>query len=300
MEIYKYIDEFEKYLKNEKGFSPHTLKSYMNDLRDLSEYLENENVINFNKVDFFVLRGFIANLFQKNVAKPTIERKIACLKSFYKFLNQKGFLDTNPAKMLKFPPKEKKLFKVFNIDDILNLLEIPDKSTPSGLRDALILEILYGTGIRVSELVNIDIEDIDFEGLRIRIKGKGKKERLVPIAELHSKMFRKYLEIRKEICKKYMIKGKQCFINKFGERLTDRSVRRIVDKYLNEAGLPVDFSPHSFRHSFATHLLEGGADLRIIQVLLGHSSLSTTQKYTHLNLAELLKVYDTAHPKAKK
>ncbi len=299
MEIDGYIDSFLNYLKNEKGFSEHTLKSYMNDLRDLTEYLEAENISKFKEVDFFALRGFVSSLFQKNIAKSTIERKIACLKSFYKFLNQKGFIDDNPAKMLKFPPKDKKLFKVFNIDDVLNLLEKPDKSTPSGLRDALILEILYGTGIRVSELVGINLEDIDFEGLRIRIRGKGKKERFVPIAEMHSSMIKDYLQTRNEICKGYSIADTHLFINKYGKRLTGRSVRRIVEKYLNEAGLPIDFSPHSFRHSFATHLLEGGADLRIIQFLLGHSSLSTTQKYTHLNLIELLKVYDKAHPKAK-
>jgi integrase/recombinase XerC len=299
MEISRCIKLFEKYLNDEKGFSVHTLKSYKIDLKDFELFLEEESINNIENIDFFVLRGFVASLFQKDLSKATMERKIACLKSFYKFLNQKGYLSDNPARMLKFPPKEKKLFKVFNIDDVLRLLEIPDKTTPSGLRDALILEILYGTGIRVSELVGINMEDIDLVGLRIRIRGKGKKERFVPIAEMHSDMIENYLKKRQGICKGYRIEGSQLFINKFGKRLTDRSVRRIVEKYLNEAGLPIDFSPHSFRHSFATHLLESGADLRIIQFLLGHSSLSTTQKYTHLNLSELLKVYDNAHPKAK-
>jgi integrase/recombinase XerC len=299
MNIDKAITQFHDFLKNEKNVSNHTLKSYMNDLNDLFDFLENENITNIKDVDFFILRGFVTTLFDRELAKSTIERKIACLKSFFNFLSKKEIIKSSPAKMLKFPKKEKKLFNVFNIDDILNLLELPDKSEPAGMRDALILELLYGTGIRVSELVGINIPDIDFSGQRVRIRGKGKKERILPLADLHIKMINKYLKTREKICPGYIIKGDFLLINKLGTRLSDRSVRRIIEKYLKQAGLPLDFSPHSFRHSFATHLLEGGADLRVIQSLLGHSSLSTTQKYTHLNLTELLRVYDKTHPKAK-
>lgn len=293
------IQTFHDFLLNEKNASKLTLKSYMNDLNDLALFLEKEKINTILDVDYYILRGFVASLFDRDLAKSTIERKIACIKSLFKFLTNRELVPDNPARMLKFPKKEKKLFQVFNIDDVITLIETPNKETPSGYRDALILELLYGTGIRVSELVGIDLGDIDFAGKRIRIRGKGKKERILPLADIHFEMISTYLKLRQDICKNYMIKGDWLFVNKSGTRFTDRSVRRLVDKYLKEAGLPADFSPHSFRHSFATHLLEGGADLRVIQTLLGHSSLSTTQKYTHLNLAELLKTFDESHPKAK-
>lgn len=292
--------EFLAWMDTERGASRHTLINYSKDLADLCDYLEESAVTVIEDVDFFMLRGFVAMLYEKNMAKSTVERKIASLKSFFNYLQKKNKSEDNPARMLKFPKKEQKAFKVFNIDAILGLLEIADKSEPSGMRDALILELMYGTGMRVSELVGLNISDIDFGGLRIRVRGKGKKERIVPIADLHISMIRQYLDVLPDICGGVLKDSEALLINRLGTRLTDRSVRRIVEKYLQLAGLPLDFSPHSFRHTYATHLLEGGADLRTIQELLGHESLSTTQKYTHLNLSELLKVYDQTHPKAKK
>ena len=298
MKIFDAADSFISFLKDEKDASEHTLKSYGRDVADLLSFLEDEKIEDIHGVDYFVLRGFVGTLFDRELASSSIERKIASLKSFFSFLQKKRFIDDNPARMLKFPKKEKKLFQVFNIDDVLGLLEKPDKSKPAGLRDALMLELMYGGGLRVSELVGVNLSDIDFNGLRLRIRGKGKKERIIPLASLHIEMINDYIDIKDDICTGYNADQDALFINKYGKRLTDRSVRRIVEKYLKEAGLPLDYSPHSFRHSFATHLLEGGADLRMIQSLLGHSSLSTTQKYTHLNLSDLLRVYDSAHPKA--
>ncbi|MCX8084008.1 MAG: tyrosine recombinase XerC [Calditerrivibrio sp.] len=292
------IDSFSNFLKIEKNASNHTIRSYMNDLIELLNFLENDKITVID-IDYFSLRTYVTQLYEKKLSKTTIERKISTIKSFFKFLIQKGILEENPARMLKFPKKEKKLFKVFNIDDLFNLLEIPDKSTIMGMRDALLMELMYGTGVRVSELVGIEIDDIDFVGMRLRIRGKGKKERMIPLADFHISFLKKYLTLRDEIASKREVKTNKIFINKYGTTLTDRSVRRIVEKYLKIAGLPLDFSPHSFRHSFATHMLEGGADLRTIQTLLGHSSLSTTQKYTHLNLSDILKIYDQTHPFAK-
>ncbi|MGE4267473.1 MAG: tyrosine recombinase XerC [Deferribacterales bacterium] len=288
------------FMQNEKGASRHTIVNYSKDLADLCTYLEESGISTVEDADFFMLRGFVAMLYEKGFSKSTVERKIACLKSFFNFLQKKNKSEDNPARMLKFPKKEKKAFDVFNIDSIVTLLELPEKDKPFGLRDALLLEMMYGTGVRVSELVGLGINDIDFGGLRIRVKGKGKKERIVPVADMHIEMIRDYLDKRADDCGGHVKDGEALFINKLGTRLTDRSVRRIVEKYLLLAGLPLDYSPHSFRHTYATHLLEGGADLRTIQTLLGHESLSTTQKYTHLNLSELLKVYDKTHPKAKK
>jgi integrase/recombinase XerC len=288
------------FMQNEKGASRHTLINYSRDLADLCTYLEESNISSIEDTDFFMLRGFVAMLYEKGFSKSTVERKIACLKSFFNFLQKKNKSEDNPARMLKFPKKEKKAFDVFNIDNIMTLLDLPDKTAPFGMRDALLLEMMYGTGIRVSELVGLSLGDIDFGGQRIRVRGKGKKERIVPVADMHIAMIKEYLGRRDEDCGGYVKDGEALFINKLGTRLTDRSVRRIVEKYLLLAGLPLDYSPHSFRHTYATHLLEGGADLRTIQTLLGHESLSTTQKYTHLNLSELLKVYDKTHPKAQK
>jgi len=297
MEIDKSVTIFIRFIDKEKGASEHTLKNYSRDLADLCTYLEESGIEHIEDADFFALRGFVAMLFDKGLAKSTIERKIACLKSFFAHMQRKNHLPDNPAKLLKFPKKEQKAMQVFDIDSVIAMLDAPDKSEPSGMRDALMLEMMYGTGVRVSELVGINLSDIDFSGMRMLIRGKGKKERIVPLADLHIDMINEYIDVKHKICPKYLPDNESLFINKYGNRLTDRSVRRIVEKYLKIVGLPVDFSPHSFRHSFATHLLEGGADLRTIQQLLGHESLATTQKYTHMNLTELLRVYDKAHPK---
>ncbi|HCW93639.1 site-specific tyrosine recombinase/integron integrase [Flexistipes sinusarabici] len=298
MRIGRAVDKFLYFLQNEKNCSEHTIKSYSKDLNDFIDYLQDEN-IRINEIDFFLLRGFIAGCYERKLAKATVERKISTIKSFYKFLTMRKIIEDNTAKPLKFPKKEQKSFNIFNIDDLFNLLEAPDKESAAGLRDALILELLYATGVRISELVGIEISDIDFSGKRLRVMGKGKKERIIPLADIHLKMIKDYSKNKDKIPKNRTVKTPRLFINKFGTALTDRSVRRIVDKYLKISGLPSNFSPHDFRHSFATHMLEGGADLRTIQELLGHSSLSTTQKYTHLNLSELLKIYDKTHPKSK-
>lgn len=293
------VQKFLQYLIDEKHFSEHTVKAYSSDLQSLLTYLHNEKLSNINEVDFFTLRGYVTTLFDKEYSKSTIERNIASLKSFYKFLIKKGYMEDNPAKQLKFPRKEKKLFNVFNIDDIFLLLSKPDKSKPSGLRDALILELLYATGLRISELISLNINDIDFTGKRLRVLGKGKKERIIPLSDYHIDLISEYIKKRYKLCGNKEINGNQLLINKYGGRLTDRSVRRILEKYLTLCGLPILYSPHSIRHTFATHLLENGADLRSIQELLGHSSLSTTEKYIHLNLVKLLDTYDKTHPKAK-
>lgn len=296
------VDEFINFVKTERGYSSHSVTAYAKDLSELAIYVDSEKIEdNIEKVDFFVLRGFIAGLYDRNLSKSTIERKISTLKSFFKFLYKRGILQDNPARMLKFPKKEKYLPSVFNIDDILTLLELPDKTTPAGRRDALILELLYGTGVRVSELVGLDKNSVDLRNLRILVKGKGKKERIIPIAPELAEMIKNYYSVMYEIvADNRLVETDALIINRLGTRMTDRTIRRVVENYLKQAGLPLDYSPHSFRHTFATHLLEGGADLRSIQELLGHESLSTTQRYTHSDLSSLLKVYDESHPMAKK
>lgn len=296
------VSEFINFVKIERDYSSHSVEAYAKDLSELLIYADKEKYPDdIKSVDFFALRGFVASLYDRNLAKSSIERKIATIKSFFKFLYRKGVLEENPARMVKFPKKEKKLPTVFNVDDIFRLLDMPDKTEPMGIRDALILEMLYGTGVRVSELVGLNVTDVDLRGERILVRGKGKKERIIPISPQVAGMIKQYYEMMPLL----MAEGRKIvddafIINRLGSRMTDRTVRRVVDEYLIKAGMPLDYSPHSFRHTFATHLLEGGADLRSIQELLGHESLSTTQKYTHMDLASLLKVYDESHPKAKK
>ncbi len=296
------ISEFINWIKTERNYSDHSISAYARDLCDLGIYLDNEKYDDkIKNIDFFVLRGFVASLYDKNLSKSSIERKIAVIKSFFKFLQRKGFIDENPARLLKFPRKEKYLPSVFNIDDLFNLLDLPDKSTAMGLRDSVILELMYGTGVRVSELVGLDLNDVDISNGRIRVRGKGKKERIIPIAQEVIDMIIEYQKVMPNVVVKgKFIETEALIINKLGSRMTDRSIRRLVETYLKKAGLPLNYSPHSFRHSFATHLLENGADLRSIQELLGHESLSTTQKYTNMDIASMLKIYDNAHPKAKK
>lgn len=302
MNLDEAVAEFINFIKVERDYSGHSIMAYAKDLNELLIYADAEKYPDdIKSLDFFALRGFAASLYDRELSKASIERKISSIKSFFKFLYRKGILEENPARLLKFPKKEKKLPSVFNVDDIFSLLDTADKSAPAGLRDALILEMLYGTGVRVSELVGLNLTDVDLRGMRILVRGKGKKERIVPISEEMAAMIRQYYEVMPLIpAQDRSIADDAFIINRLGTRMTDRTVRRVVEGYLKKAGLPLDYSPHSFRHTFATHLLEGGADLRSIQELLGHESLSTTQKYTNMDLASLLKVYDESHPKARK
>ena len=302
MEIDNAIEEFINFIRVERQYSNHSITAYAKDLSELAIYIDEEKLgSNIKVVDFYVLRGFITTLYDKELSKSSIERKISTLKSFFKFLYRRGIIADNPARMLKFPKKEKYLPNVFNVDDIFTLLDLPDKSTPMGMRDALILELLYGTGVRVSELVGLDRNAVDLNGMRILVRGKGKKERIVPLAPELISLIKDYYKVMYDIVSEgRVVESDALIINRLGTRMTDRTIRRVVEAYLKKAGLPLDYSPHSFRHTFATHLLEGGADLRSIQELLGHESLATTQKYTHSDLASLLKVYDETHPMAKK
>ena len=302
MDIDTAVDEFINFVQVEREYSEHSVTAYAKDLSELAIYIQEEKIPDdILSVDFYVLRGFITTLYDRNLSKSSIERKISTIKSFFKFLYRRGVIEENPARMLKFPKKEKYLPTVFNVDDIFALLDLPDKSTPMGLRDALILELLYGTGVRVSELVGLDRNMVDLKGMRILVRGKGKKERIVPIAPELADIIQSYYKVMYDIITgDNMANSDALIINRLGGRMTDRTVRRVMETYLKKAGLPLDYSPHSFRHTFATHLLEGGADLRSIQELLGHESLATTQKYTHSDLAALLKVYDESHPMAKK
>ncbi len=304
--IEKLTIEFIAKLEHEKGYSEHTLRAYHKDLSQFDTFLGDEKCSSLKRVNHLLLRKFLAVLRTNNYSKTTIARKLASIRSFFKYLIQVGELVSNPFEALRTPKQEKKLPHFLSISDVDVLLKTPDCSNSMGLRDLAMLETLYSTGIRVSELVNLDEGDIDFFGGLIKVTGKGKKERIVPIGTHATKAIKEYLDSRSKYKKEEKDEKKKAsqasgtkplFLNKYGNRLTARSVARTLDKYLKKSGVNLLTSPHTFRHSFATHLLDKGADLRSVQELLGHSNLSTTQIYTHVTTERLKSVYDKAHPR---
>ena len=287
-------------LEHEKGFSEHTLRAYHKDLLQFDIFLKAEKRSSLESVNHLLLRRFLAVLRSKNYSKTTIARKLASIRSFFKFLIREGELVANPFEMLRTPKQDKKLPHFLSITEVDILLKTPDSSTVMGLRDMAVMETLYSTGIRVSELVGLDEGSIDFIAGMIKVQGKGKKERLVPIGSPAIKAINEYIDSKsmsKKKEEKSVSRSEPLFLNKYGGRLTARSVARSLDKYLKVSGINLLTSPHTFRHSFATHLLDKGADLRSVQEMLGHSSLSTTQVYTHITTERLKNVYDKAHPR---
>ena len=280
------------YLKIEKNVSPHTLTNYGIDLREFQVSLRDKSL---DKVSYVDIRLFLARMKEKKFSKRTIARKMACLRSFFKFLCREGYLKSNPAIGLQTPKLERRLPIFMDADQVVRLIESPDLSDVYGTRDRAILETLYSSGVRVGELVGLNKDSIDFIGGVIKVAGKGKKERLAPIGDKALRAIRNYFQK----AGKLKIKDKKAvFINKSGRRMTDRAVRRVIEKYIHKMSMNEKISPHSLRHSFATHLLDRGADLRSVQELLGHANLSTTQIYTHVTTERLKNVYEKVHPRA--
>ena len=294
------IESFIEYLRVERNASDLTIKSYEEDLIALVLYFEEteERAVEISEVTTLELRRFIAELQQAGYAKSTISRKLACLRSFFRFAVREGWVEANIAKPLRNPRAGRKLPHFLSAEEIARLLESPSSKTSSGLRDRAILETMYSAGLRVSELVGLSIENIDFESGLVRVRGKGRKERLSPLGSYAQKALKKYLAKREPNPKGTKDDVSAVFLNRFGNRLTSRSVGRMLEKHLKQCGLDQRTSPHTLRHSFATHLLDRGADIRSVQELLGHKSLITTQIYTHVSTARLREVYESAHPRA--
>lgn len=290
----KLLDNFYEYLAL-KNYSNNTISSYKKDLNQFCGYSKNKNI---KDIDYEFIRGYLFFLYDKKYTSKSISRHISSLKSFFKYLMQNDVIKTNPLVLISNPKVEKKLPNYLNYKDLETILSIPDKNDVLGLRNALILELLYSCGVRVSELVNIKLSDIDFSNQRIIILGKGNKERIVLYGKLCS-----------DLLNDYLIKSRSALINedndylllnKFGNKITDRAIRMIIDDVIKKSSLKLKVSPHTFRHTFATHLLNEGADLKIVQELLGHENISTTGIYTHVSNERLRRVYLDAHPRAKK
>ena len=292
-----YLLEFLEYLRFERGASDNTITSYENDIEQFYEYLrETQKSVDLLSVDNMDIRGFLAFLAKKGLKKSSAQRKLASIRSFFKYLYREGTVDKNPAKLVATPRKDKTLPKVLSVDNAIMLVEAPGYSEECELRDRAILELFYSSGLRISELAGLKKKDVDFHAGTARVVGKGDKERMVPVGEKAVEAMKEYIDVAHGHSKEV----DALFLNNRGERLGARSIRRVVDKYVKATGLHGKATPHTLRHTFATHLLAGGADLRSIQEMLGHASLSTTQKYTHVNLDKLMEVYDKAHPRAKK
>jgi tyrosine recombinase XerC len=290
--IERYIEKFIRYLEIERNASRHTIINYSIDLNSLKGFA---GEIPVEKIDYVMLRRYLVTLKEKNLSKVSVARKIASIRSFFKFLCREGIVKTNPASSLSIPKRDKYLPKFLDEADVVKLIEAPEGDGEASLRDRAILETLYSTGIRVSELVGLNINSIDQIGGVIKVYGKGKKERMVPIGERALQAIRQYLRKRKY---GESDENKMLLLNKNGGRITDRSIRRIINKYIMKTSIKEKISPHTLRHSFATHLLNHGADLRSVQELLGHANLSTTQIYTHITTERLKSAYDKAHPRA--
>lgn len=299
--MYAYLDNFIIYLKVEKNASPRTVESYQNDLWQFIDFLSAEfkmpgERVEPNQVDHLAVRKHLASLQINGLKRTTIARKMASLRAFFRYLHREEILAVNPIVEVSTPKLQKRLPGVLYQDEAWSLVQAPDTTRPAGLRDRAILEVLYASGLRVSELVGMDTGDIDFSLGYIRVMGKGAKERIVPLGSYAADAVKRYLSSGRPYLQKKEIKA--LFLNKEGGRISTRSIRNIIDKYVSQVSIQRKISPHTLRHSFATHLLDGGADLRSVQELLGHVKMSTTQIYTHVSKEKLMNVYEKNHPRA--
>ncbi len=305
------IQQFVEFLSLEKGYSAHTCRAYSRDLEDFLEYFMNNRAlpvsceegdpesdsVDIEAVSSLVVRGYLGLLHRQKVKKTSIARKVSSIRSFFRFLEKHGVVSQNPAESVSTPKQEKPVPSYLTVDEVFRLLDSVDTSTLLGKRNLAVLETLYSTGIRVSELVGLNVRDVDFSAKQVRVLGKGGRERIVPIGSPALDAIAGYRRSLRARNKTAQADSGALFLNKNMGRLTSRSVARLLSKTALDAGLSIPVSPHDLRHSFATHMLDAGLDLRLVQELLGHKQLSTTQKYTHVSINRLMEAYDKAHPR---
>lgn len=292
------FDRYVNYLQVERNASPYTVRNYTTDLLDFFQFIRDKKISSLNEVDRLVLRDYLSWLLQQSVAKASIARRLSAIRSFYRYLLREEITSTSPVANTSSPKLDRRLPSFLTIDEMKRLLEAPDSTTPQGQRDRALIELLYASGLRVSELVKLNREQVNLDTRDIRVWGKGSKERIVLIGLPAARALTTYLEQGRP----RLLDGKTTdalFVNRYGGRLTERMVQKILEKYANIIGIGKRVHPHMLRHTFATHLLDGGADLRVVQELLGHADLSSTQIYTHVSKSQAKKVYLSAHPMAK-
>lgn len=292
------LSMFLENIEYQRGYSENTIINYENDIEEFINFLKSENINKLKDVDYGTVRFYLMKLYDKKYSRNSVSRKLSSLRSFFKFLHAKNKIDMNPFSLVSSPKKEKRLPKFLYNEDIEKIFEVPDTTKPLGQRDSLILELLYDTGIRVGELVNIKLKDIDFSNRTIKILGKGNKERIVLFGIYLEDILNLYIDNGRN----ELLKGKNneyLILNGHGKNITTRGVRLIIENIIKKACIKTHATPHTLRHTFATHLLENGADLLTVKELLGHSTLSSTQVYTHVTNERLRNVYLHSHPRAK-
>ena len=291
----KELDDFINYLEYERNYSNNTIIAYKNNILQLINYLDSININDIKSVKYETIRGYLSYLHENKYKSKSISRMISSMRSFFKYLKVENVITNNPMTLISNPKLEKKLPKYLTINEVEKILNVPDMNDKIGIRDAFILELLYVSGIRVSELVNIKLNDIEESQRRIKILGKGNKERYVLYGSRCSELLKKFISVRSNFLKypnDYLI------LSKTGRKINTREIRNIINRIKTKAGISISISPHTFRHTFATHMLNEGADLRAVQELLGHENLSTTTIYTHLTNEKLRKTYLNTHPRA--
>jgi integrase/recombinase XerC len=294
------FNKYLNYLEAERNASRYTVRNYTTDLLGFFQFIRDKEIDSLKEVDRHTLRGYLSQLMEKGFVKASIARKLSAIRSFYRYLLREEIISTSPVATTSSPKLDKRLPSFLTIEEISRLLEAPDLSTPQGLRDRALLELLYASGFRVSELVSLNLEQVNLDTNESRVWGKGAKERVVLMGKPAARALITYLrQGRSKLFGTRIRMTSALFINRYGKRLTERRVQRILEKYTNIAGIGKRVYPHMLRHTFATHLLDGGADLRVVQELLGHASLSSTQIYTHVSKSQAKKVYLSAHPMAQ-
>jgi len=294
-----YQEIFVNYLRYERNMSPETIRAYEKDLHQFLRHFSRGDgePVNPAELTSLQIREYLAHLKEKNYEKTTVVRKLATIRSFYKCLLRKGLVTGNPLTDIPTPKVEKKIPHFLGVDEVEKLLNAPQGNSFQSIRDRAILETLYSTGLRVSELTSLNVEDIDFTGEVIKARGKGRRERMVPVGSFALQAIKRYVDLRAQVPHINEKDPSALFLNRFGDRLSSRSIRKIIDKYIKVTGLSEKTSPHTLRHSFATHLLNRGANIRMVQELLGHKHLSTTQIYTHITTDAMKRAYEEAHPR---
>jgi len=292
------FNKYIKYLETERNVSPYTVRNYRTDLADFFHFLKQKDIGLLEKVDRHVLRDYLSHLVAQGIVKASIARKLSAIRSFYRYLVREEILPASPVEKASSPKLDKRLPSFLTLDEVERLLNAPNLSTPQGQRDRALLELLYASGLRVSELASLNLNQINLDTSEIRVWGKGSKERVVLMGKPATEALRNYLEqSRPKLLGEK--KNNALFLNRYGQRLPERRVQKLLEDYASKAGIEKRVHPHILRHTFATHLLDGGADLRVVQELLGHAQLSSTQIYTHVTKSQARKVYLSAHPRAR-
>jgi integrase/recombinase XerC len=305
MTMQEIFNKYIQHLEAEQNVSPYTIRNYTTDLcgsekvKGFFTFLKEKDIDSPDKVDRQVLRDYLAYLMERGIVKASIARKLSAIRSFYRYLVREGILESSPIEKTSSPKLDKRLPEFLTLDEVVRLLNAPDLSTPKGQRDRALLELLYASGLRVSELVRLDLGEVNLDTNEIRVWGKGSKERMVLMGKPASEALRNYLEQGRPKLLGDKKKTSALFINRYGQRIPERRVQKMLEDYAKKAGIEKRVHPHMLRHTFATHLLDGGADLRVVQELLGHAQLSSTQIYTHVTKSQARKVYLSAHPMAK-